>query len=132
MAFNYRVSICERAENCVPVPKPDDYDPSLWGKYAERIRRDGLTRFSQLLVGGERRLGPNDKIDLNWGDLPEANEGYVEGDWPTREGIARRYRDYFLGHLYYLQTDPGLPAAWRANVRNWGLAKDEFTVKGKG
>jgi len=126
MTFNYRVSLTERTENRVLIPKPTNYAPSSWINFGDRIEREGLTRFSQLLIGGERRAGPNDKYDINWGDLPEANQGYVEGDLATREKIAARYRDHFLSLLYYLQNDPGLPAAWRANAHTWGLSKDEF------
>jgi hypothetical protein len=96
----------------------------------ERVRKNNLKEFSDLLINGAERAGPNRKWDLNWGDLAEANEGYADGDWATRERIAARYRDHFLSGLWYLQNDPSLPAEWLQNMKKWGLPKDEFVDTG--
>jgi len=128
--YNYRVSITGNPDNRVLFPKPENYDPTWAKPFGERIKRLHLKEFSDLLIGGAERAGPNGKYDLNWGDLAAANEGYADGDWKKRDEIANRYRDNFLSGLWYLQNDPSLPKEWLQNMQKWGLPKDEFTDTG--
>ncbi len=128
--YNYRVAITNDPNNRVPFPKPDKYDPSWAQPFAERVKKLNLKEFSDLLIDGEARVGPNQKWDLNWGDLGGANDGYADGDWGTRERIADRYRDHFLSGLYFLQNSPDLPKEWLENMKKWGLPKDEFVDTG--
>jgi hypothetical protein len=101
--YNFRVAISDKAGNVVPFPKPENYDPAWILAFGERVKKNNLKEFTDLLVNGEG-AGPNRKWDLNWGDLAEANEGYADGDWATRDRIAARYRDHFLSGLWYLQN----------------------------
>ncbi len=130
MTYNYRVSVTPEVEKRVLFPKPENYDPTPWLNFGDRIRREGLKDFGDVLLNAEGRMGPNRKLDLNWGDLAGANEGYVEGDWAARERVAQKYRDHFLSILWYFQNDPELPEEFRKNARNWGLPKDEFVDNG--
>jgi len=130
-AYNYRVSLTSSTGNRVLFPKPEHYDPEPWRTtYGRRVIERGHTHFGELYVSAAMRAGPNEKFDTNWGDLAGANEGYAEADWPTRDRIAARHRDYFLSLLWYLQNDPELPEAFRADARTWGLPKDEFADNG--
>lgn len=128
--YNFRVSITSNSENSVHFPKPENYDPSWAIPFGKRIKRLDLKEFSDLLVNGAERVGPNDKWDLNWGDIAGANEGYADGDWTTRDHIAARYRDNFLSGLYYLQNSTDLPEEWLKNMEKWGLSKNEFVDSG--
>ena len=130
MTYNYRVSITPEVSNRVLWPKPENYDPEPWRNMGRRVIRENLKDFGDILLNAKGRMGPNRKLDLNWADLAEANVGYVEGDWATREKVAQRYRDHFLSVLWYLQNDPELPEEFRQNARNWGFPKDEFTDTG--
>jgi hypothetical protein len=130
-AYNYRVSITSNPDNRVLFPKPQHYDPEPWrATYGARILRTGVTTFAGLYVNAKYKVGPNDKFDTNWGDLVGGCEGYADGDYLTRARIEARHRDYFLSLLFYLQNDAELPEAFRADARNWGLPKDEFTDNG--
>ncbi len=129
-SYNYRISITGEPGNVVPFPKPDDYDPFWAVNFGDRIKRLNLKEFSDLLIGGAERAGPNGKYDLNWGDLAAANEGYADGDWAKRDAIAKKYHDHFLSGLWYLQNDPSLPKEWLENMKHWGLPKDEFVDNG--
>lgn len=130
-AYNYRVSLTSHTPNRVLFPKPVHYDPAPWAAtYGERIKRQNLTRFADLYVNAEKKAGPNDKFDTNWGDLHGGSEGYADGDAETRRRIEDRHRDYFLSLLYYLQNDPSLPQAFRDDARKWGLPADEFVDNG--
>jgi len=130
MTYNYRVSVTPLVENRVLFPKPENYDPTPWLNFGARIKRENLKDFGEILLNSEGRMGPNRKIDLNWGDLAGLNEGYVDGDWKTRDDVAAKYRDHFLSGLWYFQNDPDLPEEFRKNAQNWGLPKDEFPDTG--
>jgi len=131
MSYNFRVNLTDREENRVLFPRPAHYDPEPWRKsFGTRIPKEGISDFIELLASGPGRLGPNRKLDLNWGDLAGASEGYADGTWAQRARIAARYRDSFQSMLYYLQNDPGLPADFHAHLQRWGLPKDEFVDSG--
>ncbi len=124
MAYNYRVSITGVTTNRVLFPKPAHYDPEPWrARYGPRITSGKITRFGDLFIS---KPGANGKHDANWCDLLGGSADYPEGDWAMRAQIEARHRDYFLSLLYFLQNDPGLPAAFLADAQQWGLPKDEF------
>jgi len=130
-AYNYRVSITSDTQNRVLFPKPEAYDPQPWRETSGvRVLKNNITSFAGLYVNAAGKAGPNDKLDTNWGDLLGGSESYPEADWPTRDRIAARHRDYFLSMLYYLQNDPELPESFRKEAQTWGLPKDEFADNG--
>ena len=130
MAYNYRVAVTWTTENRILFPKPDHYDPSPFrATDGARASAGRIQGFGDLFTT-TKKVGPNGKFDANWCDSVGNSEGYAEGDWATRERIAQRIRDFFLSRLYYLQNDPELPEAFRAETRTWGFPKDEFTDNG--
>ena len=77
---------------------------------------------------------PNDKVDANnqhaafiSTDLPEENWPWPTSSWEWRDRFAQRLRDYTLGLLWFAQNDPELPEHFRNAVKEWGLAKDEYS-----
>ena len=131
MAYNYRVCVTSDTANRVVFPMPEHYDPAPFAQTdGERARKGAIKGFGNLFTTTIGKAGPNEKYDANWCDFVGNSEGYIEGDWETRDRIAAKERDYFLSRLYYLQNDPGLPEAFRNEVRGWGLPKDEFTDNG--
>ena len=80
---------------------------------------------------------PNDKTDANnqhdafvSTDLPEENWPWPTSSWEWRDRFAQRLREYIEGLFWFAQNDPALPAHFRRAVREWGLAKDEYTDNG--
>lgn len=76
---------------------------------------------------------PNEKTDANnqhlaliSTDLPEENWQWPTADWKWRDKFANRLKEYTLGLLYFAGNDPDLPDAFKENVRQWGLAADEY------
>ncbi len=131
MAYNYRVCITSNTENRVLAPKPEHYTPEPFAKAeGAAIKAGRINRFVDLYAGRERSAGPNDKYDSNWCDFMGNSEGYAEGDWQTRAKLEAAQHDYVMSRLYYLQNDPELPEAFRADAQKWGLPKDEFTDSG--
>ena len=130
MSYNYRVSVTSDAANRVLFPKPAHYDPSPFIETdGKRIKEGRATGFGSFFTTVEK-AHPNAKFDANWFDWAGNSEGYAEGNWETRDRIAAMIRDRALSQLYYRQSDPELPEAFRAEARTWGLPKDEFTDNG--
>jgi hypothetical protein len=131
MAYNYRVSITSNTDNRVLAPKPEHYTPEPFAKSeGAAIKAGRIKQFLDLYAGREASSGPNDKYDSNWADFVGNSEGYAEGDWTTRAKLEAAQHDYVMSRLYYLQNDPELPEAFRADAQKWGLPKDEFTDNG--
>ncbi len=128
-AYNFRLCMTDRKDNQVPFPRPAGYDPGRYELLARYlVARPGL-KMGQLM--NPVRL-PNDRTDTNnngpfstdhigasW-DYPEANDA-------TRARIWEDHLRYQQGFHYFLANDPRVPKVLQAEVRRWGLAKDEFT-----
>jgi hypothetical protein len=121
------------ADNRVPWPKPTGYSA---GRYELLARY--LPAFEKTLG---RPLGINDvmKADiLQNGKTDTNNNGafstdyiggsyeYPEGSYATRARLRQAHVDYVQGFMYFLATDPRVPAALSAEMKEWGLCKDEF------
>ena len=52
--------------------------------------------------------------------------GYPEGTYAERAKIRQAHVDYIQGFLYFLATDTRVPAALAAEMKHWGLCRDEF------
>lgn len=129
-AYNYRLCMTSRADNRVPVKMPEGYDRRHYLKIIGDVK-SGYADFKRIL--GFQGLLPNDKWDINnsgayWPstDFVAQNYDYPTADWKRREEIIRAHRTYIQGLLYFLQNDPELPEAFRAEANRWGLARDEF------
>ena len=115
MAYNYRLILTSDPANRIEAPRPANYDPE---------------RFRGMMWHSIIPNIPNQKIGWNCGRLIGPQHAYPEGDWKTRYRIDREYRDTILGHLYYLQHDPEVPAETREFWRPYGLPLDEFPDNG--
>ncbi|MDR0749035.1 MAG: FAD-dependent oxidoreductase [Tannerellaceae bacterium] len=80
---------------------------------------------------------PNQKTDANnqhdafiSTDLPEENWPWPTSSWEWRDRFAIRLREYIEGLCWFAQNDPELPANFRKEAKEWGLAKDEYTDNG--
>jgi hypothetical protein len=128
-AYNFRMCLTRVAENRVPFPKPEGYDP---GQY-ELLLRD-------LLAGSRHIKGkfdpiPNAKTDTNnHGSFSTDNIGmnydYPEASYERRAEIVAEHRTYQQGYCYFLANDPRVPADVREWYSAWGLCRDEFADNG--
>ena len=133
-AYNFRVIATKVPANRVAWPKPKGYDPKRFELLA--IYLNEMTKYMgrPLTVNevGLIRVIPNGKADLNnrggfSTDYIGKNYDYPEGSYATRARIWQDHIDYQQGLYYFLANDPRVPAALRAEMSEWGLAKDEFT-----
>ena len=84
----------------------------------EMVARDHIFHGHEL---------PNRKRSWNATNFTGAGKCYPAADASTRREIARCHLEHALGLMWFLQNDPAMPADLRAQAREWGLARDEFT-----
>jgi hypothetical protein len=127
MTYSFRLCLTTDADNRVPMPKPDNYDPARF----EIVRR--------ALEVGERRIGfdryalPGNKFDGNNSIGGQFSIGLVGGanDWHSADEAGRKkiweaHKQYTLEFIHFLSTDPAVPATIRKQTAELGLCKDEF------
>jgi len=128
-AYCFRMCLTNKAENRIPFPKPEGYDPAQY-ELAARVFdagwRQQFGKFDPL---------PNYKTDTNnhgpfSTDNIGANYEYPEGSYERRREIIAQHRQYQQGLMYYLANDERVPAEVRTAMSKWGLPKDEFTDNG--
>ena len=136
-AATYRLCVTDVGSNRRPFTEPPGYDPSAYVLVGRSIAID------RQLTGGPPRLStflsferlPGGKADLNSHglystDLVGGNDGWATADDGARRAIAERHRAWVSGLLWYLGTDPGVPAPIRRSMARWGLCADEFRATG--
>lgn len=88
----------------------------------------GIAKITNMVDLPNRKTDANNQhLALISTDLPEENWEWPTADWKWRDRFAQRLKEYTLGLLWFAQNDEALPEAFKANVREWGLAKDEYT-----
>ncbi len=112
-AYNFRVCLTCDPTTRLPVEKPTRYERDIFLDLRDRWR------FTNRLS--------NHKTSWNAPLLTGGNHDYPDADWPARHVITQRHRDLALGLLWFLQNDPEVPDEIRAEARNWGLPRDEFS-----
>ena len=132
-AYNFRLCMTKTPDNRVAWPKPAGYDP---GRYELLARY--LPAFEAEL---KRPLATNDvmKADiLQNGKTDTNNNGafstdyiggsyeYPEATYAKRARIRQAHVDYIQGFMYFLATDARIPAKLSAEMKEWGLCRDEF------
>jgi hypothetical protein len=128
-AYCFRLCLTNHEPNRIPFPKPEGYDPK---QYELLLRifaagwRETFEKFDSI---------PNHKTDTNnHGPFGFDNIGmsydYPEASYEQRREILREHETYQKGWLYFIASDPRVPADVQTAMQKWGLAKDEFTDNG--
>ena len=136
-AYNFRVIATTVPENRIAWEKPDGYDPKryeLLARYLTAVAKY-LGRSPNFNEVSLIRIIPNGKADLNnrgpfSTDYIGKNYGYPDGSYAEREKIWNDHIDYQKGFYYFLANDSRVPKELQEEVRQWGLAKDEFADTG--
>lgn len=115
MAYNYRLILTKDPANRVMVAKPKEYVEDV---------------IARTAGGGFVPNLPNNKVAWNAGRLIGPQNGYPDGDWPTREKISHLYLNTMLSLLWYYQNDPRATPKEREFWKDYGLAADEFADNG--
>ncbi len=128
-AYCYRLCLTDRPENRVPFTQPEGYDPKQYELLLRVFQagwREGFNKFDPI---------PNRKTDVNnhgpfSTDDIGFNYDYPEASYERRREILREHETYEKGWFYFVTHDPRMPADLRAQMSQWGLAKDEFADNG--
>jgi hypothetical protein len=125
-AYCFRMCLTDHPENRLPISRPEDYDSTqyeLLGRVFASGWREVFHKFDPI---------PNHKTDVNnHGPFSTDNIGmnydYPEASYERRKEIIAEHISYQKGLLWYLCSDPAVPADVREEMSRWGYAKDEFT-----
>jgi len=132
-AYNFRVCMTKAPENRVAWPKPRAYDPAryeLLARYLPALEAE-LGRPLAINDVMKADIVQNGKTDTNNNgafstDYIGGSYDYPNGSYATRARIRQAHVDYIQGFFYFLATEPRVPAALGAEMRQWGLCRDEF------
>jgi hypothetical protein len=133
-AYNFRVIATDDPANRLPWPKPAKYSAERYELAARML--EGLVKSTgRAPLLNEVALVaniPNRKADFNnrgafSTDYIGKNYDYPEGNYKRRAEIWQEHVDYVQGYFYFLANDARVPRALQAEVRQWGLPKDEYT-----
>jgi hypothetical protein len=137
MAYGYRVCLTT-AEDRLPFERRAGYQEEHW-ELGRRLfahwRSAGFEPAAGALLGLEPNL-PNGKCDGN--SLGPFSLNVLDGsawEYPDagparREQIRLHHRHHTEDFLYFLSSDPAVPASVRAEVNRWGRPRDEFADTG--
>ena len=137
MSYGYRLCLTTASDR-IPFSRRDGYDPAHWElgrRLFEHWRRSGIEPPAGRLLGLEQNL-PGGKADGN--SLGPFSLSVLDGsawEYPTADAERREeIRLHHLAHaqdfLWFLSTDPAVPASVRAELADWGLPADEFADTG--
>lgn len=129
-SYCYRVCLTDDPALRRPIPPPDGYDPDRYVLVARYLSALGEAATLRHFMGLGRL--PNGKVDVNSGGPVSTNLLGASGEYPQappdrRRQIADDHRRWAQGLLYYLASEPSVPAAVRAELSRFGLPTDEFT-----
>jgi hypothetical protein len=128
-AYCYRVCLTEHADNRIPFPKPDGYDPKQYELLLRVYAAGWRETFNKFDPIPNRKTDTNnhgpfstDDIGMSW-DYPDAS-------YERRREILKEHEDYEKGWFYFIANDPRVPGDVRERMAKWGLPKDEFPDTG--
>jgi FAD dependent oxidoreductase len=132
-AYNFRMILTDVPNNRVPFPRPADYHAKRYELLArfldEFVRQRGdPPRVDEILLP---RAIANHKWDFNnrgpfSTDYIGKNWDYPEAGYERRLEIWRQHVNYTKGLFYFLTHDPRVPQPLQQELKEFGLAKDEF------
>jgi FAD dependent oxidoreductase len=133
-AYNFRLILTNDPSNRILFTKPPQYDSKRFELLARFLaefvkQKNRAPRMNEILlpvqIAGKQKWdfnnrGPfsTDYIGKNW-DYP--NAGYKR-----RAEIRQDHVNYTRELFYFLNTDPRVPKPTQDEIKEFGLAKDEF------
>jgi hypothetical protein len=128
-AYCFRMCLTDHPDNRIPFARPEGYDPKEYELLARVYAAGWGETFDKFDPIPNRKTDTNnhgpfstDNIGRNW-DYPEAS-------YERRREIIKEHELYQKGWLYFVATDPRVPAPVRERMQAFGLSKDEFPDNG--
>jgi hypothetical protein len=123
--------------NRVEWRKPSGYNPARYDLLARYLPAFEAELKRPLAINDVMKadIVQNSKTDTNNNgafstDYIGGSYGYPEGSYAKRAQIRQAHVDYVQGFMYFLATDPRVPAPLSAEMKEWGLCRDEFADNG--
>ncbi|EGF29379.1 FAD-dependent oxidoreductase [Rhodopirellula baltica] len=139
MTYSFRLCLTASADNRVPMPKPDHYDPARFEIIRRYLKSGGGSVGYDRYPLPARNVGlgqlklPNNKFDGNNSIGRQFSIGLVGGanEWHSADEAERKkiweaHKQYTLEFIHFLTTDPAVPPKMRKQYADLGLCKDEF------
>jgi hypothetical protein len=132
-AYNFRLCMTKTPENRVAWPQPAGYRAAryeLLARYLPAFEKE-LGRSLAINDVMKADVLQNGKTDTNNNgafstDYIGGSYSYPESNYAERARIRQAHVDYIQGFLYFLATDTRVPATLSAEMKEWGLCRDEF------
>ncbi|MGV3504101.1 MAG: FAD-dependent oxidoreductase [Adhaeribacter sp.] len=128
-AYCFRMCLSNHPDNRVPFPKPEGYDPGQYELLARVFQSGWRELFQKFDPIPNRKTDTNNHGPVST-DYIGMNYDYPEASYARRREIIQAHERYQKGLLYFMATDPRIPADLQRQFNTWGLAKDEFQDNG--
>ncbi|MBI1371799.1 MAG: FAD-dependent oxidoreductase [Phycisphaera sp.] len=132
--YNVRLNLSTRPDNSVPITQPANYDPKRYELLARCIESGVIKSVGQVLALYGMRNGKAELNNCQYSivslSMPGGQTPWCEATFEQREAIHQAFRDYTLGTMWFLKTDPRVPENMRKDMAKYGLCKDEWTDNG--
>ena len=126
--YAFRLCLTKDPSNRLPMGKPEGYDPAHYELQRRFLAAGGtITPPRASLSNGKTDPGSWHHLA---GNFTGWNHRYPVASYAEREKMLRRSRDHIQGVYWFMANDPSVPEAQRAEWREWGLCRDEFTDNG--
>ena len=139
MAFSFFICASPLAEGRArPWPRPARYNASdfellrrVIAAYVAAGRTFQLSDFSEFQAYAApanvtQVLLCCGRAPVNM-DEPDLNRGWARAGAAARDAMRQAHRDYLLGSLHFMATDPRVNNETRYAIGRWGLCTDEYT-----
>ena len=138
-AYNFR--LCLTRNNPIPIEPSADYHPGTYEIFARKLAAEAIAgiplKAREMHKSTHGRflrfeVMPNGKTDVNNAGsfstdfVTGGPRYYAGGSWSDRAKLWHAHEDYLRGLYYFLMTDPRVSEEIRTDLRQWGLARDEF------
>ena len=130
-AYNFRITMTNDPHNRLPITRPENYDSTRY-ELLVRWKETDPWRSDKLRDCFAWDLMPNPpKPDINNNqafstDMIGYSWDYPEASYKQRERIFKEHLDYTKGLLWFVASDPRVPAFVRRQIGEWGYPKDEY------
>lgn len=128
-AYCYRMCLTTAPENRIPFEKPEGYDPKQYEILARVYEAGWKETFDKFDPIPNHKTDTNNHGPFSTDDIG-FNYDYPDASYERRHEILKEHEMYQKGWLYFIATDPRVPAAVREKMNTYGLCKDEFKDTG--
>ena len=138
MNYNFRLTFARDPKHQRPIPQPDRYDAKRYALLQNWLLAKAASgspvRLDDILDRYPRRNGKWEINNKQYAIISLGHFGgqfdYPEASYSRREQIVADHWDYTLGLLHFLAQDQNVPRPLQAEMRSWGLHRDEFADNG--